>query len=494
MPGGVPAPAPTALVLHWRLPAGPAPAWVRSCQALLQTNGHFRLAGESAAARPAAPPGPSAWTVCIGAPPPSDDPVANLWWISDGDGCPLHPQRPLVHSITARRGLALRLWQRRQHQWVCVRHVHLAASPRYGLGVQHLARAAAQLLDQASVDLALGVVGALANAPVPQSSDSSGPVWLALLRGRWRHWLGRQRSRWLRERWRLGVIDAPAHQVLNLPGPPVVRWLEESAGWGYWADPASSGSDGQLYCEYFDECSGVGHIERLTLDEQDRVVDRTPLPLGDGSHVSFPLVLQIDGRRVGLIENSVRRECVLFEIDDLGHWHPISTLLSGVAAGDPALFVWEGRYWLAYSDADLGVMDNLCLQYADKLEGPWQPHANNPVKMDISSARMAGGFFWHDGVLHRPAQNCLLTYGASVVMHRVVRCTPNEYVEETLGHLVPDPTGPCRDGLHTFSAWGQRTLIDGKEHTLSLRVAGHKLWRRLRGKRALAPRSLARTP
>jgi len=413
-----------------------------------------------------------------------------------------------LHSITAGQGLALRLWQRRQGQWVCVRHLHVAASPRYALGVQHLARAAAQLLQQAGVDLALGVPGSITNPLAPHGNAPAAAVWLALLQGRWRQWLGRQRARWLRERWRLGVIDAPAHQVMSLPGPPVVRWLEEPPGLGYWADPMSSGCIGfskvsssnsgnsgssgssggqQLYCEYFDERSGVGHIERLTLDEQDRVIDRVALPLGGGTHASFPLVTQIDGRRLGLIENAARRECVLFEIDDHGHWHPSSTLLRGVAAGDPALFVWEGRYWLAYTDTDLGVTDNLCLQYADRLEGPWQPHANNPVKMDITSARMAGGFFWHDGTLHRPAQNCLLTYGASVVLHRVVRCTPNDYVEETMGHLVPDPAGPCPDGLHTFSAWGQRTLIDGKEHVLSVRTAGHKLWRRLRGKRSRLP-------
>jgi hypothetical protein len=36
---------------------------------------------------------------------------------------------------------------------------------------------------------------------------------------------------------------------------------------------------------------------------------------------------------------------------------------------------------------------------------------------------MAGAFYWHHGQLYRPAQNCLGTYGAGVVLQRVLLAT-----------------------------------------------------------------------
>src|SRR5439155_21984126 len=99
-----------------------------------------------------------------------------------------------------------------------------------------------------------------------------------------------------------------------------------------------------------------------------------------------------------------------------------ATLLDGVAAADPTLFRWEGRYWLAYTDVDRGPFDNLCLSYAERLQGPWHPHANNPVKVDHGSARPGGTPFLHEGRLYRPAQDCRLTYGRAVALNRIVVC------------------------------------------------------------------------
>jgi hypothetical protein len=190
-----------------------------------------------------------------------------------------------------------------------------------------------------------------------------------------------------------------------------------------------------------------------------------------------------EGCWYGMAETSANRECVLHRVDDSGRWHPVATLLPGVAAADPALFYWGDRYWLAYTDMDLGETDNLCLQYASSLSGPWQAHANNPVKLDVTGARMAGGVFVHDGALYRPAQNCLKTYGGAVVLHRILTCTPAAFAEVPVQRLLPDAKGPFADGLHTVSAWGQRTLVDSKRHVFSLATVWRKLRRRLRPRR-----------
>ena len=49
--------------------------------------------------------------------------------------------------------------------------------------------------------------------------------------------------------------------------------------------------------------------------------------------------------------------------------------------------------------------------------------------------------------------------------------------------MRPHPSSPAPHGLHTLSAWGERTLIDGKRERINPRVLRQKL----RGKLGLAP-------
>lgn len=414
---------------------------------------------------------------------------ATRWYLCSRDGKPLAFNNPLLEAITAGAGIGLALWQADQpgQRWRRLRRLHIPAPAHHGQALAQLPQALARLLRQACIDRRLGVrqavrprLAAHLPLPAPRRSPALSTLWLRRLQGQWRFWLDRQRARWLREQWFIGVVNAPIGSLLAPGSRPQVRWLDSPDSGGYWADPMAAGGDeGRLYCEYFDERTGIGRLERLELDAAGHVNRRSPLPVGGGTHTSFPLMVELNGQRLGLAETGARRECVLHEIDADGQWRPITTLLSDVAVADPALFFWEERYWLAITDMDLGESDNLCLYYADRLQGPWTAHANNPVKVDVTSARMAGGFFWHQGHLYRPAQDCLAGYGAAVVVMQVLRCTPTEFEEVPVRQFRPDAHSPCPDGLHTVSAWGQRTLVDGKRRSFSFKASWRKLRRRL---------------
>ncbi len=133
----------------------------------------------------------------------------------------------------------------------------------------------------------------------------------------------------------------------------------------------------QIVCEYFDERTGLGHMERLSLDEQGQVCDRTRLAVGAGKHASSPLTMQFEGCWYGMAETSANREWVL---------------------------------------------------------------------------------------------------------HRILTRTPTACAEVPVQHLDPDPNGPFADGLHTVSAWGQRTLLDGKRHVFSPVTVWRKLGRRFQAR------------
>ena len=48
------------------------------------------------------------------------------------------------------------------------------------------------------------------------------------------------------------------------------------------------------------------------------------------------------------------------------------------------------------------------------------------------------------------------------MINRVLRLTPTEFEETPAAFVDPDPHGPYPHGLHTLSAFGTRTLVDGK--------------------------------
>ena len=70
------------------------------------------------------------------------------------------------------------------------------------------------------------------------------------------------------------------------------------------------------------------------------------------------------------------------------------------------------------------------------------------------------------------------------MINRVHTLTPTAFGEEPIAFVEPDADGPYPDGLHTLSAVGGMTLIDGKRLQLApaewRRMIGRMVMRRLR--------------
>ncbi|MDB5819550.1 MAG: hypothetical protein JWQ11_3190 [Rhizobacter sp.] len=297
-------------------------------------------------------------------------------------------------------------------------------------------------------------------------------------------WRALWRSRLLCEHWRIGVIDAPIHHLLGDRPLPPIRWLTGVENDGYWADPfALPGDASRVFAERFDERSGLGQLQTLELRDGRlhpmgvvRACDAAghKATIGHGLHASFPHVFELEGQAFGVAETGAARECVLWRVDERGRWHSPTVLMSDVAAADPAIFQWQGRFWLAFTDADAGVHHNLCLFHADRLEGPYGAHSGNPVRNDAGGARMAGRFFEHEGVLYRPGQDCRTGYGAAVMLYRVDECSPTAWRETLVRTVAPARGSRLPDGLHTLTAWGDRTLVDGKRLRVNTLVLQRK--------------------
>jgi len=182
-------------------------------------------------------------------------------------------------------------------------------------------------------------------------------------------------------------------------------------------------------------------------------------------HLSYPYLLEHEGEIYCVPESAAAREVRLYRGAPFpSRWVRVATLLRDFPAADSTLFEHEGRWWLFCCNAEDGRWSKLFAWYADDLLGPWRPHAQRPLKIDIRSARPGGTPFTHAGALYRPAQDCSRVYGGRVVIQRVLELTPTSFAEEPVRFVEPDPRGPYPHGLHTLSRAGRRTLVDGKRH------------------------------
>ncbi|HEX5532277.1 MAG TPA: hypothetical protein VFX33_00885 [Actinomycetales bacterium] len=297
------------------------------------------------------------------------------------------------------------------------------------------------------------------------------------------HTLRRQLDRVMRaNHWSIG-----AARLSDLSGTAPANgyvWAELPEDGGFLADPflVPGSQPLTVLAEQLTAHDLTGRIVRLELGEDGWSPPEPVLPLP--VHASYPYLFtgEIDGQTsICLVpETSALRQVRLYRgAADGRSWRLHRVLLHDVALADPTVFHHAGRWWLFGTDADSGVNTHLCAYWAEDLDGPWRPHAANPVKVDIASARPAGTP-WVDGAgLVRPGQDSTERYGAQVVLHRITRLDPNEFEEVPYGVVGPDPRGAYPDGLHTVCREADRVVIDGCRRAPAVRRVVPALRRQL---------------
>ncbi|MGI9119466.1 MAG: glucosamine inositolphosphorylceramide transferase family protein, partial [Acidimicrobiales bacterium] len=268
------------------------------------------------------------------------------------------------------------------------------------------------------------------------------------------------------DQWAVGVVAAPIQDLVHLDPEvrPTPQWLPEPPRARYLADPFGVEHDGAvtLLVEDYDYRTGRGTIATIEVGGQGAVSVPEPA-MAISSHASYPYLFDHDGERYCVPETHQAREAALYRATDFPTgWTKVCCLVEGLAALNPTVFRHEDRWWLLCTDYEEGGNTKLHAWFAAELTGPWTPHDANPVKTDVRSARPAGTPFVHEGALFRPAQDSTRTYGGAVVINRVLTLTPTAFSEETVRVIEPDPAGPYPHGIHTLSAAGDVTLIDGK--------------------------------
>ncbi len=250
------------------------------------------------------------------------------------------------------------------------------------------------------------------------------------------------------------VIRKPVHEYATFAEPPDVMW----------ADPHLCEYEGDTYV-FFEKMHAHNqnaHIAYAKLDQYGK-----PVSFGDALvedyHLSFPFVFSEGGCHYMIPETASQRNVCLYKATRFpDQWEKHATLLQDINAADTVLVRHAERWWMftnCQSHLTVDERDELHLYFADSLEGPWQPHALNPVLTGVDRARMAGPILDEAGELYRTSQYGAHRYGYGINISRIDELTPTSYRETAVQRIVPEQ-GTGWSGCHSFGRLGNLTIID----------------------------------
>jgi hypothetical protein len=265
--------------------------------------------------------------------------------------------------------------------------------------------------------------------------------------------------------WNIGILRIPASALLRPEGyaDDRIEWFPLAGRDVFLADPFGVARGGKVHalCEEFSYRASKGRISAVEWSARGfsgAPAEAIRLPV----HASYPCLVEDQGEVWCIPETSQAGEIALFRaVEFPRRWEKVVTLLQGFAGLDPTVFQHAGRWWLMATERGPEEDAALRLWHAADLRGPWTPHARNPVKTDVRSARPGGLPFVHEGALYRPAQDCSRSYGWRVVIQRVTALTPSTFAEEPVAVLEPSPGSAFPLGRHTLTPVGDMVLLDG---------------------------------
>ena len=252
--------------------------------------------------------------------------------------------------------------------------------------------------------------------------------------------------------WQTGELSGPSWNVLEDPGNH------------FYADPFPITWEGRtfVFFEDLDHRVGKGIISAIEFSDSGPVGEVVPV-LEEPWHLSYPFLIEDGGELWMIPESSTHGDVALYKcVRFPDKWERHTTLLSGLELADVTITQHNGLHYLfgAWRDGTGGYSDSLAIYYADRLLGPWLPHASNPVLIDRASTRPAGNFVTLHDRLWRPIQNCTDGYGAALALAEVVELSPTAFKQIVRHSLRPGPLWPGRK-LHTLNRCGRLEVIDG---------------------------------
>lgn len=266
-----------------------------------------------------------------------------------------------------------------------------------------------------------------------------------------------------RDMWQLGMVVMHTEKLLHNQSIAEPSWLAESPNKdGYRADPFAFENEKEItvvYEEYDYKKKQASIAAIAILSSTGKQVELGPV-INSYHHLSYPFVFEANDSTYLLPEAWRSGKLSLYQWSD-HQVVKVKDILTDFKAIDPTLLFHDGLFWLFCTERS-APSHQLYLFYSETIDGEYTAHQLNPVKSEVNNSRPAGTPFKVGDKLYRPAQNCSLTYGGSIVINQIQLLSKTAFLEVPVNEITPDRSWKWNKGLHTISILNNCVIFDAK--------------------------------
>lgn len=245
--------------------------------------------------------------------------------------------------------------------------------------------------------------------------------------------------------------------------PSHITWVRFNNYKTNWlADPyilAETDTNIEFLVEEWIENEHKGRLAKLSFDKKHRKVLYIKTILDLSSHLSFPSIVKENNRIYVCPENAASGKQKIYEYNTKKAILENPVTIINESLLDVNIVKIDHCYYafgIRLLQNDQGDNCRLRIYKSDVLLGRYVLYQE--ITSDLAQERGAGAFFWYDGKLVRPVQNCEGDYGRNVIFKEIL-LKDNIFEEKVIGSLFP--TNQYPEGLHTFNVQGDTYVIDG---------------------------------
>ena len=186
-------------------------------------------------------------------------------------------------------------------------------------------------------------------------------------------------------------------------------------------------------------------------------------------HMSYPCIMEYNGKFYMMPETSAGEELVLYEAEDFPKkWKKVSVIRRNVRFADTTPIEGEEAGWAL----TFQIGNSPCLKLVNLIDGTREYLIDNENHLKI---RPAGKMFKQRGRYIRPAQNSLdygAGYGRSLIFYEYHLGQNGLYWEKRIAEVKPEAlsfsSNIMIDGMHTYNATDEYEVIDVKTRRFNL--------------------------
>lgn len=263
--------------------------------------------------------------------------------------------------------------------------------------------------------------------------------------------------------WNLGISNQnfiAEFAKINEGGTLVlnITWMKHKRYHSFFADPFIYSVDTSNACVLAEEylySRKKGIISMCCIDRKTGVLLNRIEVLEESCHLSYPFYDNVS--KVMIPESCRLNRWSSYQYKNDGV--KIDKTISHLPLIDATPISWQGEEYV-FASLLPNALSELYVYHFDN-DQKLIPLQNNPVKVDLSSARCGGKFFEYDGRLFRIAQDSTHRYGEAIHIMEVTRLTPNEFSERHYCDVELLSDGKYPMGCHTLNFEDDFIVVDG---------------------------------